>query len=362
MRTLHVDRGRLWRGGQRQCLLLCRHLAARGWDTCLVCQPGSELAVRVAPPLTCHPLAMRGEADLPAAVRLARLLAAWRPDLAAAHDAHAMMLLGLARSLGRLDLPLVFHRRVDVPPGGGPLTRWKYAQAARIICVSERVAEIVQAAGIAAERVRVVHSGTAGVTPDRAAGDRLRDRLGIAADAIVLGVIGSLIPHKGHGDLLRAMGRLERRGQDLYLILAGEGHLRDELASAAQHRGLADRVHFLGEVRELAPLFGAMNIYVHPSRTEGLGTSIADAFSAGVPVVATRTGGIPELVREGQSGYLALPGDVESLTGALARALADPRERVRRAELAQAIHAQRFTAETMAAATVEVYRELLAAR
>ncbi len=400
MRTLHLDRGKIWRGGQRQCLLLSQHLAGRGWDTCLACQPGSELASRwrrrmstgaagapeaaqtlnaarapepvrttddvrapdateVSKHLQCRTIAMRGEGDLLAAARLANLMAAWKPDLAAAHDANSMMLLALARALRRLRVPLVFHRRVDVAPRRGPLSRWKVDQADLIICVSERIAQIMSGAGVAPERLRVVHSGTAGIAPDRMGGDRLRDRLGIAHDALVLGVVSSLIPHKGHRDLLAAMARLGPQGQDVHLIFAGDGSLRATLESEADLCGLADRVHFLGEVKEVAAVFGAINVYVHPSRTEGLGSSIADAFSAGVPVVATRAGGIPEMVREGETGYLADPGDAVSLSGALARALADPGERRRRATLAQTRFGEHFTAEAMVAGTVACYRELL---
>lgn len=309
--------------------------------------------------LQCRTMAMRGEGDLLAAGRLANLMAAYEPDLAAAHDANSMMLLALARSLRRLPVPLVFHRRVDVPPRRGPLSRWKVDQADLIICVSERIAEIMRGAGVAAERVRVVHSGTAGIAPDRMAGDRLRDGLAIDPDVLVLGVVSSLIPHKGHRDLLAAMARLGPHEQAVHLIFAGDGSLRATLESEAEKRGLGERVHFLGEVKEVATVFGAIDVYVHPSRTEGLGSSIADAFSAGVPVVATRAGGIPELVREGETGYLANPGDVPSLTGALARALADPGERRRRATLAQSRFAERFTAQAMAEGTVAAYRELL---
>ncbi len=359
MRTFHADSGRIWRGGQRQCHFLCRHLVAKGHETHLVVQPGSELEQRSSG-LRCTPIRMHGELDLPAVARLAGLLRRVKPDLAAAHDAHAMSLLALARRWARLRIPVVFHRRVDVPLGRGWASRWKARQAARVICVSGRIAEIVREGGVEPDRIRVVHSGTPGIEADEDAGAALRQSLGIQPGATVLGTVSGLIVHKGHADLLAALDQLNADRRDLYLLVAGDGPLREKLEDDARERGLDHRVHFLGEVTDLGGLFGAIDLFVHPSLSEGLGSSIIDAFAAGVPVVATRAGGIPELVREEETGFLADPGAPASLADAIDRALCDPDERARRMAGARTFHHKHLTAETMAEATIGCYLELLA--
>lgn len=302
---------------------------------------------------------MHGELDLPAVVRLAGLLRRVKPDLAAAHDSHAMSLLALARRWARLRIPLVFHRRVDIPLGRGGASRWKVRQAARVICVSGRIAEIVKEGGVAADRIRVVHSGTPGIEADGRAGAALRKSLGIPPDATALGSVSGLIPHKGHADLLAALDQMNADRRDLWLLVAGDGPLRSALEDDARKRGLDRRVRFLGELTDLSGFFGAIDMFAHPSLTEGLGSSIIDAFAAGVPVVATRAGGIPELVREDETGFLADPGDPASLAEAIERALRDPVERARRVAGALAFYSARLTTDAMAEATLRCYRELL---
>jgi glycosyltransferase involved in cell wall biosynthesis len=360
MKTLHVDTGRLWRGGQRQCCLLCGHLTAAGHEALLVCRRGTPLWQRAETAgVALHPLGGVLGMDLLAGVRLADLVRRAAPEVLAAHDAHALGLLALASRWAGSRAPLVYHRRVDLPVAGHLLSRWKMARVERFICVSQRIAAILAACGMDPRRIRVVHSGTAGIAPEQDAGAGLRGEFGVPGGGQLLAAVGGLIPHKGHRVLIEALAHLAPTRGSLHLLLVGDGPLRGDLEARAERLGLAERVHFLGERQDLGAIYGALDLLVHPSLTEGLGTAILDAFSAGVPVVASRTGGIPEMVQEGKTGWLVEPGDVAALAAAIAQSLDDAAERDRRAAAGRDLHRQQFTAAAMGEKTLGCYRELV---
>jgi L-malate glycosyltransferase len=364
MRTFHVDTGKIWRGGQRQCAFLCRHLTEMGQVTALACRSDSPLAKRFESELPRDRLlkiAPAGELDLRCAHRLAGQIDEFQPDLLAAHDAHAFSLLIFARIFLGRRLPLVYHRRVDIPVARWFGSKWKMDRADQFICVSRRIGEILAECGISRDRIRVVHSGTPGVEPSASGRSELCAELGLPSEAKILGAVGGLIPHKGHAVLLDAFSRVASSEGNCRLCLVGDGPLRGELERQAEKSGVADSVFFLGERRDLERLFGAFDLFVHPSLTEGLGTSILDAFSANVPVVASETGGIPEMVTMGKTGRLVAPGYPKLLADGLREALGDPEGSRRMASAARELFLAEFTDQDTATKTAACYSELLGA-
>lgn len=280
MRVLHVDTARELRGGQRQLAYLLAGRPGDAWAGVA----DSPLAAEIGPPA----LALLPGGDprnLPALRRFARDF-----DLVAAHTPHAH---GLALFAGR---PLVVHRRVDFVPRHA----WKYRPVAATIAVSHAVRRILEATGV--RRVHVVHDGVAPV----ALGTR------IPAVGPVYGAAGALVEHKGHRHLVEAMREVPGT-----LLLAGEGPLRPALEAQIRAAGLGDRVRLLGHV-PIGDLFASVDVFVHPSVEEGLGQVVIEALGAGLRVVATRAGGLPESV-EGV-GTLVPPGDAEALARALREA------------------------------------------
>lgn len=363
MRLLQIDTGRLWRGGQRQCALLCRNLAAGGVDVHLACRRGSPLSQDFAgTPVRLHALRAAGELDPVAALRVAGWIRRIRPELIAAHEAHGLGLAIQARWLAGARAPLVYHRRIDAPFGTGILSSWKRHAPALFICVSREVAAVVARAGIAAERIRIVRDGIPPIerVPDAPAS--VRAELGLDRDARIIGTIGSLTGPKDHATLLAAFARLVPRLPRARLVVVGSGSREERLRAQAAALSIASSVHFLGERRDTDRLLSAMDIFVLPSRTEGLGSTILDAFSLEVPVVATRAGGIPDLVEDGRTGRLADVGHPESLATTIARAFEDSAGSREMAVRARARFLAQFTDRAMAAQTVGCYRELLSVR
>jgi glycosyltransferase involved in cell wall biosynthesis len=360
MRTLHIDFGRRWRGGQRQCALLCAHLAREGHETHLVCRRDAPLARSLdGSPVRMHGLAPAGEADPFALHALAHLLRELRPDLIAAHEAHAWGLAALARAAARVGAPLVYHRRIDRPLRRAWPGSWRIARTERFVCVSEAIGELLAAQGIERARIRVVHSGTPALERVPGARERVRGELGLGADAWLLVSVGGLIPHKGHALLIDAFARVASDLPRAALMIAGDGPLRETLRRRAAESGVEARVHWLGERRDVGTLLSAADLLVHPSLTEGLGTTLLDAASLGLPIVAARAGGIPEFVRDGETGRLVEPGNAAALAEGIARALRERDATRAMAEAARALQALSFTDRAMGGKTLACYAQVL---
>jgi glycosyltransferase involved in cell wall biosynthesis len=345
--VVHVASGREWRGGQRQVWLLARELERMGLAQTVVTGASSELAARLAAEnIPVRTAVWRAGLDPRA---LIAIIAARRgAALLHAHDAHAVTLAGLASMVTKV--PFVATRRVDFPlrrPG-----LWN--RACRIIAISEAVATVLTNDGIPSERIVVVHSGIDLDAARTTSAFGVRSRLGLPEDAQVAVTVGALVPHKDHGTLLHTARRLADRFPNLHWVLAGEGELRGVLEWLRDQLGLADRVHFLGQVPEPEGLIGEADLFVMSSREEGLGTSVLDAMARGIPVASTTAGGLGEMLGGG-AGLLVPPANPEALADAIARILGDPALRSALVDRAgEAV--QHFTAERMAGEVLTVYR------
>lgn len=311
-RVLHVDTATEWRGGQRQLELLLRARPGDAWAGV----PSSPLAQRVGSPA----VELRPGGN-PLNV-LALRAAAPAFDLFAAHTPHALGLCLLARA------PTVAHRRVDFVP-----STLKYRLAERVIAVSGAVRDVLVGVGVPAERIAVVYDGVAPVTPE--VDPRWAD-----LPRPLYGCVGALVGHKGHRHVVDAMVRVPGT-----LVIAGEGELRPALEAQVRARGLHGRVLLPGHV-EAAGLYGAIDVFVHPSEEEGMGQVVVEAMAAGCRVVATRAGGVPEVV--GEAGLLVPVRDSGALAAAMVEALGLPAD-------AGVERARAFSVDAMASGTTAVY-------
>ncbi len=361
--TLHVDVEPGWRGGQRQVLLLCRGLAARGHPVVLAARRGGELAARAREAgIRVEELAVRGPWDLAAAWRLARLVRETGPAVVGMHSSHSHGLGVLARSLLRRPRPLfVVTRRVDFPVSRGLSGWWKYRRGVDgFIAISRAVAAELEAGGVEPGRIRLVHSGVEPPVVPPGAREELLAELGLGGDRLLVGNVAGLVGHKDQATLLRAFRLAAEDEPRLVLLLVGEGELRGELEALARELGLgSDRVRFLGFRNDVGRILGALDLFVMSSSQEGLGTSVVDAMMAGVPVVATRAGGLPEIVVDGRTGRLVPPADPEGMARAILEAVANRGETARMAAEARRRARERFSADAMVEATVRAYRDML---
>lgn len=216
-------------------------------------------------------------------------------------------------------------------------------------------------------RARVVVHGIDQSEPRRAMAQRdeiraqLRQELGVADGDLLVVTIAGLRAEKGYDVLLDAAHLADQRGLPLHFVAAGEGVLFDELRARHDALALGARFRFLGHRRDALDLLAAADIFVLPSRQEGLPVVLMEATSIGAPIVATDVGGVPQVVESGTSGLIVPPGDPEALVDALGRLAADPQWR---AELGQRA-LERGATFDVARSTSEIeqlYRRLVAAR
>jgi len=190
--------------------------------------------------------------------------------------------------------------------------------------------------------------------------ERMRTSLGLSADMKVAGVIARLTEQKGHRFLFEALAAPPLA--DVHLLVVGDGELREALRADAGRLGLASRVHFLGARRDLGELLAAVDVFVMPSLWEGLPLSLILAMGAALPVVATSVAGIPEVVVDGEAGWLVPPGDSAALARALTDVFADPARAASIGRAARDWVRPRFGVEEYVNAVAGLYDRLLAAR
>jgi L-malate glycosyltransferase len=352
MNVLHVDPERGWGGGEVQVLTLLRELGRRGYRSRLAADPRGRLACEAAAagvPVEALPVAIT--LDLRAGMRLRALVTGHA--VVHFHTARAHTLAPFCRGRGAR---LVVTRRMDYVPRGGVYVRWLYNRAVdAVIAISEGVRSALLRGGVHPDRIRVVPSGIDPAALEAApeARSAVRAEWGVDAGEVVVLVLGALERRKGHAVLLDAARRLAMGHPGLRYVFAGEGGERAALASAA--RGLGDRVVFAGFRRDVAACLAAADVVALPSLQEGLGVAALEAMAARRPVVASRVGGLAEVVVEGETGLLVDAGEPGSLAAALATMAEDAALRARLGEGGRRRVLATYTAAQMAEGTIACY-------
>ncbi len=363
IRILHVDSERPWRGGQNQILLLMRRQRARGDDPHLAAPRHAALYARAAEErFPIHPVAMRGTWDLPSALRLAGVALEIRPAVVHWHAARAHALGALA-SLLAPGPARVLSRRVQFPVRRSIGSKLLYALPIdRIAAISEAVRDALVQSGVDAAKIEIVPSGIEPSPPvDPSRRSDLRRALGAEEGSVVALTVSALARGKGHRDLLRAAAQATRTVPRLKLWIAGEGPLRSELEAEGSALGLGPRVQFLGFRTDIHSLLPAADFFCLATESEGLGSSILEAMASGLPVVATRVGGIPEVVEDSRTGLLVPSSDPGALANAMARMASDGGLREELGKRGRE-RAGLFSADRTAEGTDRVYRAALKSR
>lgn len=298
---------------------------------------------------------------LPAALQLRRLIQ--RHSIALVHTNMWTILTGaLGARLART--PHIWHVREVLPAASGMragLARLSLGSSQRVICVSQAVAG--QFAGYAqASRVRVVYDG---LPAEQLA--RPPHQKADSSPPLLIGLVGRLHPQKGQAELLYAFARLPAplRAQSRIAIVGGPspGHerLAGELVTLAHRLNIAEQVTFYGFREDAQALIARFDVLVLPAtRAEGLGGVLLEAMAAQVPVLASHTGGIAEVIAHEANGLLAPPGDSAALSIALARLLSNAALRQQLAHAARQTVIQRFSAAQAGQAIMRIYDETLA--
>ena len=319
LRVAHVHRMRGIGGSERHLLTLLPALAERGvepvfvglddpaWNPSDFYAALTVPAVRLSAPRDVDPLL------------LARLLRELDADIVHTHLVHADLYAGLAAKLrGRL---LVSTKHNDDPFRAGAfrfVERGLARLADRLIAITESLRTFtVERVGVPARKVETIHYGLDGLPAPW--GTNPAD--GVPAEARVLLAVSRLIRQKGIDVAISALPALPA---DTVLVVLGEGPERERLRSLADERGVGARVFLLGRVPDVAAWLRRASVFVHPARWEGFGLAVLEAMLARLPVVAGNVSSLPELVVEGETGFLVPPDDPRMLAARVAAALERP--------------------------------------
>lgn len=263
----------------------------------------------------------------------------------------------------RLGVPCVCHVRELIT--SERIRQYRLREPQALIAVSDAVAQALIEGGFPRDRVTVVRSGIAPhEAPTEVETIGLRRSLGISPHDPVLGIVAHILPHKGFDDLVQALALLQEKLPNVKCLIVGrvarERYLR-RLLQLGERLSVRDRLIVVGFQEDVVPFLHAMDVFVLPSRTEGLPITILEAMAAGKPVVATPVGGIPEVVRDGETGLLVPPGDPGRLAEALIRLLEAPTLARAMGEAGRAWVERAFSLEQEAKQTCALYRHILAA-
>jgi sugar transferase (PEP-CTERM/EpsH1 system associated) len=297
--------------------------------------------------------------------RLYRLLRRERPALLHTWMFHANI---PGRVVGRLaGVPIILTSRRNVNIGGGQrelLSRLTSGMDDLVIAVCElaRQAEI-ERAGVSPEKVVTVYNGLdaaefAGVDQERAA--LVRQGLAIPRGTPVVAAVGRLHPQKDFPTLLRAMARVHEAVPGARLLVVGDGMLRGDLEAQARSLELSSSVVFTGQRADVPELLNAVDLFALSSLWEGLPNVVLEAMAAGLPVVGTRVGGVPEVVVDGVTGILVPPRDPEALASGIAQLLSDSELSQRMGDAGRARVVEQYSVERMVRETEVLYEGLLA--
>ncbi|CAM5194789.1 Glycosyltransferase involved in cell wall biosynthesis OS=Castellaniella defragrans OX=75697 GN=HNR28_003128 PE=4 SV=1 [Castellaniella defragrans] len=348
-------------GGQEQYIFrMMRALRDRGHHLEAVCQPHAQLTRHLRESgFTVHTLHTDGPRNyLSGVIRVRRLLKAGRFDVLNTNSRRDTLLAGVA---GRLaGTPLIVRTRHLAKRVGSLLS---YTRVPHRVCVSsEFVRQLVLAQGVDEAFVQVVYpclaDGFCGARPTGV----LRRELRLGDGDLLVGCVAVLRTEKGHRDLIAALEPLFQEDARVHLVLVGGGSPGfEDLSALVKERGLAHRVHLLGARSDVALLMPDLDVFALATRMEAAGMVFAEAGAAGVPVVGTRVGGVPEMLDEGRSGVLVPVGDVAALREALRSLIKDPGLRQRMGEAGREFccGTGRFEAGAMADRMESVYREWL---
>lgn len=298
-------------------------------------------------------LAMSGMFDVVSALRLAHFAKKWNADLLHGHSQRGTnYAVWAARWSGRPS--------VGTAHSTNAYSRFK--GATRVICVSDAVRDFLLSKNLPAEKLLRIHSGVHDLAPSAPSRSTARAMLGLDDGQLVLGMVARFVKDKGHAVAVKALAQVQHA--NAILLLAGDDNnaCAGELRQLIDSMGLTHKVRFLGQRSDVDVVYAACDLALAPSYREALSLSLIEAASLGVPAVASKIGGIPEVVENGLNGLLFPAGDSLALADAINSLVENPERRTQMSAAARERYLGSFSLEQMCKSVESTYRELLASR
>ncbi len=361
MKILHISSPKSWRGGEQQLAYLIEELRQQEAEQLIMCPVGSEMEMYCKkqgyPYITYH---KRFSVNPLVAIKIKRICRQHSIDLIHTHDSHSHTFACLAALLGNKP-PIIVSRRVDFPIKNTRLSHWKYnhPNVARILCVSKFIKALITPAINAPEKIEVVYSGVnLSRFPYQASG-LLRKAYNIPSDQLIIANVAAIAPHKDYFTFVDTVAVLVKANIPAqFLIIGGDGGEEVAIRAYIKQKKLTKHITFTGFRNDIPKILPEIDILLFTSKTEGLGTTVLDAFTCNVPVVATQAGGIPEMVIHEKTGLMA---NVKAPNELAQNVIQLINNSTLRNKLVNSAYEKlnEFKKETTALQTLKIYKEIL---
>jgi L-malate glycosyltransferase len=362
MNVLHLSTATSWRGGEQQIAYLAGELKANNIQQTVCCPANSPLHLFCETlPVAVRLFEGRGFAGLGLARIVSEECRQGKISVIHAHDSHAHTAAVLAASVFGNRTPVVLSRRVDFAVSPNPFSHWKYNHVSirKIICVSEKIKAVTGHDIRDQSKLCVVYDGI-DLEKFNPAQKRslLHDEYQLPASTRLIGNASALADHKDYNTFVDTAERVLHREKKVRFIILGAGSEKQHIENYIAEKQLEKSVILAGFRNNIPELLPELDIFLMTSITEGLGSVLLDAFASGVPVVATRAGGIPEIVSHNTTGLLAPVQDSALLAQHVCALLEDAglSDRLRQEALARV---RNFSKEVMAHQTKKIYEEVM---
>jgi L-malate glycosyltransferase len=359
MKVIHVSTAMSWRGGEQQIAYLVYELNKKNISQIIVCVENSAMQrYCIQNNIQHESFYKNGGLDFRFAYSLNKLCEIKHPDIIHLHDAHAHTDAIIAATLFRLKTPFLLHRRVDFEAAKNFLSRYKYnhSQIRKIVCVSDAIKNIMSQS-VSKEKLVTVHSATDCSRFNPTNDNLLRKEFNILPDTKIIANIAALAPHKDYPTFLRTVAALKERQLKAKYLIIGEGSERDNIEQLIIEMNLQNDVILTGFRKDIEKIFSEIDLLLFTSETEGLGTTILDAFCCYVPVVATKAGGITEMIEHEKTGMLSNVKDYKSLAENVLRIFSN--DDLRKNIIVNASEkTKQFSKEVMTEKILSIYKEV----
>ncbi|HEY8360639.1 MAG TPA: glycosyltransferase family 4 protein [Ramlibacter sp.] len=363
MKILHTEASAGWGGQELRILAEMQGLRERGHMLELAAPAAARIHVEAAAlGFRTHDVAI-GRKSFAALGAMRRLLAREHFDVVNTHSSTDSWMVALANVLRREAVPIVRTRHISAPVSRNLATRWLYDRASSaLVTTGEKLRlELIEGNGFTTVPIRSIPTG---IPPERfAPADPVHSRLALGLPArTTIGILATLRSWKGHRFLVEAFAAMRAAGQDVQLLIVGDGPQRPMLEEQVAQAGLGDRVHFTGHDPRPERWLGAMDVFVLPSyANEGVPQALMQAMMSGLPCITTDVGAISEVARDGETALMVAPQDSAALAATITRLLADAPLRQRLGSQARAFALANCTLAAMCDRMEEVFRSVVRA-
>lgn len=350
-----------WRGGQQQAFYLHQNFLNRGIKSEFICQPNSKLSKNLdSSKIPYQTVNMQNEFDLGAAFKISQFCRIKKIDIIYLHSAHAVA-LGLYCKWFYPRIKIIAVRRVDFKVNKNLFSRYKYnsKKLDHIICISNYIKQVLLSCGVPEHKITVIHDG---VLMDKyynlPVPVEFRKKSKIPEKNIVVGTVAAMVGHKDYPNLLNAAKMVINKNPLITFIAVGDGPDYKKIKALAQNLKLKNNFIFTGFIEEIGPLFKVFDIFVLASKQEGLGSSILDAKAAGMPVIGTDAGGIPEIIQPDQDGLIVPKNNPTRMAEAILRLAENDKLRIKMGKQAR-VNAEEFSIFKNVERNIKLIEELM---